>query len=225
MEEVWLYIAGFENKYQISNKANVRSLNYNNTGKPKVLIPKINRQGCREVTLSLHDKKHYRTVARLVAEAFIPNPQNKPKVARINNDKLDDRPENLKWVYDSELRFMMYEKGNRGDARPSGNKIGYNGEQYKNFSDLARANGLTPRQLFKRLSRGWSLKEALETPIERENFIVHAPKHEYYDEELTIKEISNRTGIGVKQIHKRLSRGWSIYECEIPISIYKRTKG
>lgn len=215
--EVWLDIAGYENKYQVSSKSNVRSLNYNNTGKPKILTPKINRQGCREVKLSKNNKTKNFLISTLVAKAFIPNPYNKPKVAHINNDKLDDTLENLKWVYESELRLMTYAKGNRKVGKPSGAKIGYKGKRYKTFSDLAREYGLTPNQLYKRLEHGWDFKEAISTPIERENLMVHVPKYEYYNEELTIKEISKRTGTPIKLIHRRLSRGWGCEEsAEVP---------
>lgn len=215
--EVWLDIAGYENKYRISSKGQVVSLNYNNTGKPKILTPKINRLGYREVKLSKNNKTKNFLVSTLVALAFVPNPYNKPKVTHKDNDKQNDTPENLKWVYESELRLMMYAKGNRKVGKPSGAKIGYKGKRYKKFSDLARDYGLTPNQLYKRLEHGWDFKEAMETPIERENKMVHVPKHEYYDEELTIKEISKRTGTPANLIYKRLGRNWGVEEsAEVP---------
>ena len=217
MEEIWKDIDEFDGKYQVSNKGNVQSLNYNNTGKPALLKPKINRLGYREVKLSKNNKTKNFLVSTLVALAFVPNPHNKPKVTHKDNDKQNDTPENLKWVYDSELRFMMYEKGNRKIGKPSGNIIGYKGKQYKKYADLARANGITPHQLYKRLSRGWKFKEAIETPIEREDKMVHVPKHEYYDKELTIKEISKITGTPIKLIYKRLHRKWGVEEsAEVP---------
>ena len=68
--EYWLDIEGFEGKYQVSNKGEVISLNYNNTKKPKILKPKVNKQGHLEVTLNKDNKHYYRLVSRLVFETF-----------------------------------------------------------------------------------------------------------------------------------------------------------
>ena len=74
-EEVWKPIKDYEGLYEISNLGRVKSLNYGGTGKGKIL-----------------------KVHRLVAEAFIPNPGNKPCVDHINTIKNDNRVENLRWV-------------------------------------------------------------------------------------------------------------------------------
>lgn len=69
--EFWADIAGFEGKYQISTEGRVMSLNYNNTGERRILVPKINKQGHLEVTLNKNDKHYYRIVSRLVLETFL----------------------------------------------------------------------------------------------------------------------------------------------------------
>lgn len=51
-----------------------------------------------KVTLSINGKEHQYLVHRLVANAFIPNPENKPEVNHINGDRLDNRASNLEWV-------------------------------------------------------------------------------------------------------------------------------
>lgn len=55
-----------------------------------------------KVTLSVNGKEHQYLIHRLVAESFIPNPQNKPEVNHINGDRFDNRVENLEWVTASE---------------------------------------------------------------------------------------------------------------------------
>lgn len=55
-----------------------------------------------KVTLSIQGKEKQFLVHRLVAKAFIPNPENKPEVNHINGDKFDNRAENLEWVTASE---------------------------------------------------------------------------------------------------------------------------
>ena len=63
---------------------------------------KVQKNGYRYVALSYKNKTIMKKIARLVAIAFIPNPQNKPQVDHINTIRTDDRVENLRWVTRSE---------------------------------------------------------------------------------------------------------------------------
>lgn len=219
--EIWGDIKGFEGKYQVSTEGNVRSLNYNNTGKMKNLKKKINKYGFAEVKLSKNNKAKDYMVARLVAEKFIPNPSKKPKVMHISIDKLDDSVENLKWAYDSEIKFNMYKKGSRKIGTPTDNKISYKGKAYKSYSSLARAYGIDGHNFLKRMARGWTLEEALEIPL-NEGGGGRPYFYNYYGKDMTLDQISKLTHIEKKVINKRLNRGWSLYEAaEIP----KQLKG
>lgn len=111
--EIWKDIKGYEDLYQISNLGNVKSLyriiNYTFNGKPKkrkiyekILKKSVNRFGYEYVCLSREYKTHKVKVHRLVAEAFIPNVNNKPQVNHINGVKTDNRVENLEWCNNSE---------------------------------------------------------------------------------------------------------------------------
>lgn len=96
MEE-WKDIVGYEGLYQVSDKGNVRSLNYNKTNKVKEL--KLVNSKDNYFVVCLHKNGHQKEgkVHRLVAEAFIPNPDNKPQIDHINGNKSDNRVENLRW--------------------------------------------------------------------------------------------------------------------------------
>ena len=223
MEEIWKDIEGYENKYQVSTEGNVRSLNYNNTGKPQKLKVKINKYGFVEVKLSKNNKTKDFMVARLVAQAFIPNNANKPLVTHKDNNKLNNRATNLKWVYDSESKFLMYFNGNRIIGKSSGNKISYRGKPYKNYSALAKDYNMTPRQLIRRINRGWTLQEAIGIKVDINNCGGKPLYYKYNGRELTLEQISEITGISKKVISKRLSRKWGIEEAaEIPVGRRKQ---
>ena len=95
MNEIYKDIHGFEGKYQISNFGNVKSLHYKNGNKEKILKAIPHKDGYLFVSLG---HQNIRAIHRLVAEAFIPNPDGLPQVNHINEDKTDNRVENLEWV-------------------------------------------------------------------------------------------------------------------------------
>lgn len=97
IEEIWKDICGYEGKYQVSSLGSVKSLDYRRTGKERIL--KIGKsRGYLNVNLCKNSKTKMFKVHRLVANAFIPNPENKPFIDHINTIKDDNRAENLRWV-------------------------------------------------------------------------------------------------------------------------------
>lgn len=90
--EIWKDIKDYEGMYQISNMGNVRSLMTK-----KNLKPEIANGGYLRVNLYKDGKGKKFRVHRLVAEAFIPNPDNKPTVDHINTIVSDNRVSNLRW--------------------------------------------------------------------------------------------------------------------------------
>ena len=92
MEE-WKSIKDFEKLYQVSNTGEVYSVK-----RDKILQPKINKYGYKEVCLYKDGKNYYRTIHRLVAQAFIDNPNNYSIVNHLDSDKLNNNVNNLEWT-------------------------------------------------------------------------------------------------------------------------------
>lgn len=106
MQEEWRDIKGYEGYYQVSNLGKVRSVDR---------ITKANQSGVRfvkgkvikshttttskyqYVDLRKNGKRKHFSVHRLVAQAFVPNPDNFPQVNHINENIYDNRSENLEW--------------------------------------------------------------------------------------------------------------------------------
>lgn len=133
MQEIWKDIIGFEGWYQVSNLGRVRSLDRDiifDNGKSKTAKMRLNgkvlsitrqTQGYSQVGLSKHNlRKSYR-LNRLVANAFIPNPENKPEVNHIDGDKKNNRVDNLEWVTGKEniqhaIKTGLVDRRNRRKA-------------------------------------------------------------------------------------------------------------
>jgi hypothetical protein len=96
MEEQFKNITGFEN-YSISNFGNVANVK---TG--RILKPGLDNHGYLKVDLYIKRKGHTKKIHRLIAEAFIPNPNNKPCVDHIDNNILNNNINNLRWATYSE---------------------------------------------------------------------------------------------------------------------------
>ena len=96
-EEIWKDIAGYEGLYKVSNLGRVKSLNYLRKGIEKDRIPNKNNSGYLIVGLHKDGKIKNFLIHRLVAEAFIENVNDLPQVNHIDENKLNNRVENLEW--------------------------------------------------------------------------------------------------------------------------------
>ena len=90
MEE-WKNIIGYEGLYEVSDKGNVRNVRRN------TLLKLQKNQGYIRVALSKNGIKTWLRVHRLVAQAFLPNPDNLPEINHKNEDKTNNRVDNLEW--------------------------------------------------------------------------------------------------------------------------------
>lgn len=99
MREIWKDIKGYEGFYQISNKGRVKSFKSSSKYPDKeghILNPTITK-GYLYVGLCNKGKKKPTLVHRLVAEAFVPNPDNYKEVNHMDENKLNNNAKNLEW--------------------------------------------------------------------------------------------------------------------------------
>lgn len=119
--EVFEPIKGYEETYCISKKGNVWSRR-----RKKTLKPNVDKYGYEYFVFSVNGERKTVKKHRLIAETFIPNPENKPTVDHINCDKRDNRICNLRWATNKEQSNnpITYKKLSERDGSEYFRKIG-----------------------------------------------------------------------------------------------------
>lgn len=106
MEEIWKDIKGYEGLYQVSNFGNVKRLegkiysyitNKYETRKEHMIKTRVNNRGYKITTLSKNSKVKSFAIHRLIAQAFLPNPNNFECVNHLDGNKLNNKIDNLEW--------------------------------------------------------------------------------------------------------------------------------
>lgn len=114
--EIWVDVKGYENLYLVSNYGRVKSLErysrYNNRRyQTKIIKCHYNTKKYLDVELSNNEFRNRYRIHRLVAEAFIPNPENKPQVNHKDGNKANNHVDNLEWCNNSENQKHAFANG------------------------------------------------------------------------------------------------------------------
>lgn len=96
--EIWKEVAGTDGKIEVSSYGRVRS----NLRDGRILKATVDSKGYLRLRITLNRVKYSYKVHRLVAEAFIPNPDRKPQVNHIDGNKTNNSVANLEWVSNKE---------------------------------------------------------------------------------------------------------------------------
>ena len=145
MEEVWKDIKDFDGLYQVSNYGRVR-----NTKTGRITTGCVDSQGYPATSFQMANKGYLKVnIHRLVAEYFIPNPDNLPFVNHKDEDKTNNRADNLEWCTQKyNLRYKNTQKRMRENSGrkkkievfdKAGNKLA----EYNSVNEAAEGIGVT----------------------------------------------------------------------------------
>ena|SRR5690554_2824929 len=148
-KEMWKDVPGFDGMYQISNSGRVRSWRNNRWGRakrPKILQSHTLKNGYDAVSLGRGNKMY---IHRIMATAFIPNPENKPQVNHIDGNKVNNRISNLEWVTQKENSIHASNNGLLPVGEDRYNSVLTNTDVIK-IKALLKQGRLTHREIAKK---------------------------------------------------------------------------
>lgn len=135
MNEEWRDVVGYEGYYQVSNLGRVKSLeridSNNHPLKERILKFGFSGKKYKYVILNKNGKSKTKTVHRLVAIAFLDNPDNKTQVNHLDEDKYNNNANNLEWVTPKENSNYgtLIERMKQSNSKPI--KVIYKDDTYE----------------------------------------------------------------------------------------------
>ena len=157
MMEIWKDIEGYEGYYKVSNTGKVIGLKRTiicKDGKPQTIPERfmssfLNEKGYACVILSKNNIRKKCKLHRLVATAFVDNPDSKKEVNHIDGNKLNNVPENLEWVTRSENVVHAYEnrlqKKTYHKVMPVANMT--DGKQFRSINSASMFYGIDRKKI------------------------------------------------------------------------------
>lgn len=158
MKEIWKDIQGFEGAYMVSNFGRVKSMARTRKSRggclcpvpEKILSQSTDKDGYKDVALSKNHKLYFFRVHRLVAMAFIPNPNNYPLINHKDENPANNNVQNLEWCNQSyNTSYSNYKVSHR---------VLCNGVVYPSIRSLARAINSDCKGIRYRLKKGGLFK-------------------------------------------------------------------
>lgn len=140
--EIWKDVVGYEDFYEVSNLGNVRR-------KPKNLKQSVSPYGYKTLSLSKNGDCKTKMVHRLVAEAFLDNPEEKKQVNHKDCNKVNNHVDNLEWVTLQENIDHAVANDRQRDQKGEGNNMSKLTEEDVRLIKRLLENGLTAYQIHK----------------------------------------------------------------------------
>lgn len=146
--EIWKNVIGFEGLYEVSNLGNIKSLGKGKstnslTKLERIIILRVKNNGYLQAKLSKDGIRSHLLAHRLVAKAFIPNPNNLPEVNHIDSDKQNNKLENLEWISSSGNQKYAFIHGQQKVVRGANHKqsipvvqLSLNGDIIKEWASI-----------------------------------------------------------------------------------------
>ena len=94
---IWKSVVEYEGLYEVNTDGELRTFNWKGTGQTRIMKPAKDHKGYLRTMLAKDGNAKTIKMHRIIAQAFIPNPENKPTVNHKNGIKTDNRVENLEW--------------------------------------------------------------------------------------------------------------------------------
>lgn len=200
--EIWKDVIGWEEKYKVSNQARV----WNKITDVEVAQVLTGIPQYKYVNLNSNKKYKLVRVHRLVAEAFIENPDNLPMVDHIDRDKMYNHVSNLRWVDSS------------GNQRNTDNAVYVGDEHLLEFTKKYENPYAAYQHILTRTGSGLTVEDAV---LSYEKYLEYGNKLmevEWEGESLYLLDICKLLVKDYDAVRTRLSQGWGIWNAiyEIP---------